>query len=143
MAYPEQLLIPMRADLTQYGVTETRTPEELDAAIATHGTVLVVTNSICGCAASKARPAVGLALKHSVRPDAAVTVFAGGDVEAVAHLREKYLKGVPPSSPSLALFRDGKAVWAMHRFQIESRQAPEIAADIVKAFEEFCARQSV
>ena len=133
----------MRADLTQYGVTETRTPEELDAAIATHGTVLVVTNSICGCAASKARPAVGLALKHSVRPDAAVTVFAGGDVEAVAHLREKYLKGVPPSSPSLALFRDGKAVWAMHRFQIESRQAPEIAADIVKAFEEFCARQSV
>lgn len=142
MAYPEQLLIPMRADLTQYGVTETRTPAELDAAIAMPGTVLVVTNSVCGCAASKARPAVGLALKHSVRPDAAVTVFAGGDVEAVAHLREKHLQGVPPSSPSLALFRDGKAVWAMHRFQIESRQAPEIAADIAKAFDEFCARQS-
>lgn len=142
MAYPEQLLIPMRADLTQYGVKETRTPAELDAAIASHGTVLVVTNSVCGCAASKARPAVGMALAHAARPDAAVTVFAGGDVEAVAHLREKHLAGVPPSSPSLALFRDGKAVWAMHRFQIESRQAPEIAADIVKAFDEFCARQS-
>lgn len=132
----------MRADLTQYGVKETRTPAELDAAIASHGTVLVVTNSVCGCAASKARPAVGMALAHAARPDAAVTVFAGGDVEAVAHLREKHLAGVPPSSPSLALFRDGKAVWAMHRFQIESRQAPEIAADIVKAFDEFCARQS-
>lgn len=142
MPYPEQLLIPMRADLTQYGVKETRTPEELDRAINAGGTVLVVTNSVCGCAASKARPAVGLALKHAVRPDAAVTVFAGGDVEAVAHLREKYLPGVPPSSPSLALFRDGKAVWAMHRFQIESRQAPEIAADITRAFDEFCARQS-
>lgn len=142
MPYPEQLLIPMRADLTQYGVKETRTPEELDRAIQAGGTVLVVTNSVCGCAASKARPAVGLALKHAVRPDAAVTVFAGGDVEAVAHLREKYLPGVPPSSPSLALFRDGKAVWAMHRFQIESRQAPEIAADITRAFDEFCARQS-
>lgn len=142
MAYPEQLLIPMRADLTQYGVQETRTPEELEAVINTPGTVLVVTNSVCGCAASKARPAVGLALRHPVKPDAAVTVFAGGDVEAVAHLREKHLQGVPPSSPSLALFRDGKAVWAMHRFQIESRQAPEIAADITKAFDEFCARQS-
>jgi putative YphP/YqiW family bacilliredoxin len=142
MPYPEQLLIPMRADLTQYGVKETRTPEELDRAIQAGGTVLVVTNSVCGCAASKARPAVGLALKHAARPDSAVTVFAGGDVEAVAHLREKYLPGVPPSSPSLALFRDGKAVWAMHRFQIESRQAPEIAADITKAFDEFCARQS-
>lgn len=142
MPYPEQLLIPMRADLTQYGVKETRTPAELDEAIASHGTVLVVTNSVCGCAASKARPAVGMALRHSARPEAAVTVFAGGDVEAVAHLREKHLQGVPPSSPSLALFRDGKAVWAMHRFQIESRQAPEIAADIVKAFDEFCARQS-
>ncbi|MCL4797006.1 MAG: BrxA/BrxB family bacilliredoxin [Bryobacteraceae bacterium] len=142
MAYPEQLLIPMRADLTQYGVQETRTPEELDQAINAHGTVLVVTNSVCGCAASKARPAVGLALRHAVKPDAAVTVFAGGDVEAVAHLREKHLHGVPPSSPSLALFRDGKAVWAMHRFQIEARLAPEIAADITKAFDEFCARQS-
>ncbi len=142
MAYPEQLLIPMRADLAQYGVQETRTPEELDEALNSHGTVLVVTNSVCGCAASKARPAVGLALRHAVKPDAAVTVFAGGDVEAVAHLREKHLQSVPPSSPSLALFRDGKAVWAMHRFQIESRQAPEIAADITKAFDEFCARQS-
>lgn len=144
MAYPEPLLIPMREDLTRFGVEETRTPSELDAAIAAHGTVLVVTNSVCGCAASKARPAVGLALQHANRPDVAVTVFAGGDVEAVAHLREKYLAavGVPPSSPSLALFRDGKPVWAMHRFQIESRQAPEIAADITKAFDEFCAAQT-
>lgn len=144
MPYPEQLLTLMRQDLTQYGVQETRTPEELDAALAAHGTVLVVTNSVCGCAASKARPAVGLALQHPNRPDAAVTVFAGGDVEAVAHLREKHLAGVgvPPSSPSYALFRDGKPVWAMHRFQIESRQAPDIAADITRAFDEFCTRQS-
>ncbi|MBE7540849.1 MAG: BrxA/BrxB family bacilliredoxin [Bryobacteraceae bacterium] len=144
MAYPEPLLIPMRADITQYGVQETRTPEELDAAIASHGTVLVVTNSVCGCAASKARPAVGLALQHANRPDSAVTVFAGGDVEAVQHLRDKHLAGagVPPSSPSFALFRDGKPVWAMHRFQIESRQAPDIAADITKAFDEFCTPQS-
>jgi putative YphP/YqiW family bacilliredoxin len=144
MAYPEQLLIPMRADLAQYGVKETRTPEELDDALAAHDTVLVVTNSVCGCAASKARPAVGLALRHAVTPDAAVTVFAGGDVEAVAHLRDTLLAGtgLPPSSPSLALFRGGKPVWAMHRFQIESRQAPDIAADITKAFDEFCTRQS-
>jgi putative YphP/YqiW family bacilliredoxin len=144
MAYPEPLLIPMREDLTRYGVKETRTPAELDAAINTPGAVLVVTNSVCGCAAAKARPAVGLALQHANRPEAAVTVFAGGDVEAVAHLREKHLAnaGVPPSSPSLALFRDGKPVWAMHRFQIESRQAPEIAADITRAFDEFCTPQS-
>lgn len=143
MAYPEQLLIPMRSDLTQYGVQETRTPADLDHAIKQNGTVLVVTNSVCGCAAGKARPAVGLALQHATKPDAVVTVFAGGDVEATEHLRSQYLAGkVPPSSPSYALFRDGVAVWAMHRFQIESRQAPEIAVDLVKAFDEFCATQS-
>lgn len=141
MAYPEQLLFAMRDDLTQYGVVETRTPEDVDRVIAENGTVLMVTNSVCGCAASKARPAVGLALKHAAKPDVAATVFAGGDVEATAHLREKYLQRVPPSSPSIALFRNGEAVWALHRFQIESRQAPEIAADIIKAFDEFCARQ--
>lgn len=132
----------MREDLTRFGVVETRTPEDVDRVIAGNETVLMVTNSVCGCAAGKARPAIGMALQHAVKPDVTATVFAGGDVEATEHLREKYLQRIPPSSPSIALFRNGEAVWALHRFQIESRQAPEIAADIVKAFDQFCAKQS-
>jgi putative YphP/YqiW family bacilliredoxin len=128
----------MREDLTKYGVMEARTAAELDGAIHGNDSVLVVTNSVCGCAAGKARPAVGLALQHGVRPSAAATVFAGADVEAVARLREHYLPGVPPSSPSMALFRGGKAVWVLHRFEIESRQAPEIARLLVEAFEQHC-----
>ncbi len=139
MAYPEPLIIPMREDLTKYGLVEARTAAELDRAIQGNETVLVVTNSICGCAAGKARPAVGMALQHNVTPSAAATVFAGADVESVARLREHYLPGVPPSSPSMALFRGGKAVWALHRFEIESRQAPEIARLLVDAFEMHCA----
>jgi putative YphP/YqiW family bacilliredoxin len=101
------------------------------------GTVLMVVNSVCGCAAGKARPAVGIALEHSVRPDSAATVFAGADLEAVARLRE-ILSGVPPSSPSMALFRDGKPVFVLHRHQIESRQAPEIARLLTDAFDQYC-----
>ncbi len=138
MRYPEQLIAHMRNDLTQYGVEETRTPEEVDRALqAGSGTVLMITNSVCGCAAGKARPAIGMALGHANRPDAAVTVFAGADLEAVERVRE-LLSGVPPSSPSMALFRDGKPVFVLHRHQIESRQAPEIAKLLTEAFDQYC-----
>lgn len=139
MRYNEMLVIPMRRDLTQYGVEETRTPEELDAALAPNsGTVLVVVNSVCGCAAGKARPAVGMALRNAVRPDRTITVFAGADVEAVAHLRSGKLAEVPPSSPSMALFRNGEPVFVLHRRDIETQEAPDIAADLVEAFEQHC-----
>jgi len=101
------------------------------------GTVLMVINSVCGCAAGKARPAVGMALKHSVRPDLAATVFAGADLEAVARVRER-LAGYPPSSPSIALFRDGEPVFMLQRHEIESREAPEIAQKLTEAFERYC-----
>jgi len=142
MAYPEPLILPMREDLTRHGVVEARTAADVDRVILENPTVLMVINSVCGCAAGKARPAVGLALKHAqVKPDVTATVFAGADVEATAHLRQAHLPAVPPSSPSMALFRDGKLVWVMHRFEIESRVAPQIAEELVKAFEQHCARQ--
>jgi putative YphP/YqiW family bacilliredoxin len=138
MRYPEQLIAPMRADLTQYGVKEIRTAEDVNRTLSPDsGTVLMVINSVCGCAAGKARPAVGMALAHHTRPDTTATVFAGGDVEAVARVRE-LLSGFPPSSPSIALFRDGKPVFMLHRHQIESSDAPQIAKLLTKAFDEFC-----
>jgi putative YphP/YqiW family bacilliredoxin len=138
MRYPEQLIAPMRADLTQYGVQEVRTPEEVDRKLAAgSGTVLMVVNSVCGCAAGKARPAIGMALQHHVRPESTATVFAGADLEAVARVRQ-LLPGVPPSSPSMALFRDGKPVWVLHRHEIEMRQAPQIAKLLTEAFDQFC-----
>lgn len=140
MAYPQQLLIPMREDLTQYGVEETRTPADVDRVLAPgSGTVLMVINSVCGCAAGKARPGVGMALKHGVRPDKAATVFAGGDDAAVAHLRG-ILSEFPPSSPSIALFNDGKPVFMMHRSDIERRDAFQIAQVLKDAFDRFCVK---
>jgi putative YphP/YqiW family bacilliredoxin len=139
--YPEQLIAIMRQDLTQYGVEETRTPEEVDAALSGPGTVLVVVNSVCGCAAGKARPAVGMALQHPARPARAITVFAGGDVDATDHLRSTHLAAFPPSSPSMALFEDGKPVFYLHRSEIETRQAPQIAQVLATAFDRFCAKQ--
>ena len=137
--YPEQLVIPMRNDLTQYGVEETRTPAEVDRALGPNsGTVLLIVNSVCGCAAGKARPGVGAALTHSVRPDKAITVFAGADVEAVAHVRQTVLANVPPSSPSMALFHNGELKYVLHRRDIEMREAPQIAHALVQAFEKFC-----
>jgi putative YphP/YqiW family bacilliredoxin len=128
----------MRQDLTRFGVEETRTPEEVDRVLAPgSGTVMMVINSVCGCAAGKARPGIGLALQHPVRPDKAATVFAGGDDEAVAHVRA-ILKDYPPSSPSVALFRDGKPVYMLHRGDIERRDADQIAQLLTKAFDEFC-----
>jgi bacilliredoxin len=143
MRYPEQLIALMRKDLTQYGVTEARTPEEVDRILGPQsGTVLMVVNSVCGCAAGKARPAVGMALEHSNRPDVTATVFAGADVEAVARVRE-LLAGYPPSSPSMAIFRDGKPVYMLHRYQIESSQAPEIAQVLSAAFDKYCTKTPV
>lgn len=141
MPYSEVLITPMREDLTRHGVVETRTPEDVDGLISGRQTVLMVTNSVCGCAAGKARPAVVMAMQNTVKPDVAATVFAGGDMEAVAHLRERHLHGIPPSSPSMALFREGKLVWSLHRFQIESSTAPEIAETLKLAFAEHCAAQ--
>ena len=130
----------MRQDLTQYGVEETRTPAEVDRILAPeNGTVLMVINSVCGCAAGKARPGIGMALKNAVRPDKAATVFAGGDEAAVDHVRD-ILAPYPPSSPSIALFRDGKPVFMMHRRDIESRDAYQIASVLTAAFEQYCAK---
>jgi putative YphP/YqiW family bacilliredoxin len=138
MRYPEQLIVPMRQDLTQYGVEEARTAEDVDRLLAPgSGTVLMITNSVCGCAAGKARPAVGLALNHPNRPDTAAAVFAGADIEAVARVRQ-LLPGVPPSSPSMAIFRDGQPVFALHRFQIESSDAGTIAKMLTEAFDQHC-----
>jgi len=128
----------MREDLTRFGVEETRTPADVNRVLAPGGgTVLMVINSVCGCAAGKARPAVGLALQHPVRPARVATVFAGGDEEATAHLRE-ILSDYPPSSPSMALFQDGKPVFMLHRRDIEPRDAGQIADLLTQAFERYC-----
>lgn len=138
LQYPEQLIGLMRQDLTQYGVQETRTPEEVDRVLGPNsGNVLMVINSVCGCAAGKARPAVGMALQHANRPDVTATVFAGGDVLAVARVREK-LADIPPSSPSMALFQNGKPVFMLHRSDIETRNAPAIAELLTEAFDQYC-----
>jgi putative YphP/YqiW family bacilliredoxin len=139
--YPEEFIGPMREELTRLGVQETRTPEDVDAILGTSsGTVMMVINSMCGCAAGRARPGITLALKHPMLPDKVATVFAGGDVEATARVRE-YLKDYPPSSPSVALFRDGNPVFMLHRYQIENREAPEIAQFLTQAFDQFCVKQ--
>ncbi len=133
----------MRAELTQLGILETRTPAEVDALLrGTQGTVLMIINSMCGCAAGRARPGVALALRHVVVPDRIATVFAGGDVEATARVRE-YIEGYPPSSPSIALFRDGRLAFMMERNQIEGRDAQEIARGLTQAFDELCVKQPV
>jgi putative YphP/YqiW family bacilliredoxin len=126
----------MRADLTRFGVEEARTPEEVDKIIASGGMVMMIVNSICGCAAGKARPAIGMALQHAAKPSKSATVFAGGDEAAVAHLRA-LLADYPPSSPSIALFQDGKPVHMIHRHEIERRDALQIAALLTDAFDKF------
>lgn len=139
MRYPEHFLAPMRQDLSRHGVIETRTPEEVDQLLAPgSGSVLMVVNSVCGCAAGRARPGVVLSLRHSILPNKVATVFAGGDVEATARVRE-LLSEYPPSSPSVALFQDGKPVYMMHRHQIEGREAPEIAAALAAVYDQYCA----
>jgi putative YphP/YqiW family bacilliredoxin len=137
MPYPEVLIKPMREELTQLGVGETRTPAEVDAAVNAPGTLMIVVNSVCGCAAGKARPGVALALRHAVKPDKVITVFAGADIEATDRARG-YFKGFPPSSPSIGLLRDGQMVFMLQRHQIEGREAPQIAAELTAAFDKHC-----
>ena len=139
MPYPEIMIRPMREDLTRLGVEELKTSEAVDATLQnSKGTVMVIVNSICGCAAGKARPGVALALQHEARPDKVVTVFAGADIEATEKART-YFTGYQPSSPSIGLLRDGELVYMMERRQIEGRDAYQIAEELTRAFDQFCA----
>ncbi len=141
--YDEQIAGPMRQELTQLGFKETRTPQEVDAVLQEKkGTVLVVVNSVCGCAAGVARPSIGLALENEVRPDRMITVFAGNDGEATARARE-YFVGYRPSSPAIALFRDGELVKMIERWQIEGRAAHDIASELAATFNQYCAKEAV
>ncbi len=136
--YDERFIAPMRRELVDIGFREMRTAEEVDAEFKdAGGTMLVVVNSMCGCAAGRARPGIAQAIRHAVRPQRLRTVFAGQDREATERARS-YCEGQPPSSPSVALFKDGKLVYMMHRYEIEGRDAAEIAAELAKAFEEYC-----
>jgi len=137
MPYPEFFVEPMREELTRLGVEELRTVADVDAAVATPGTLMVVVNSICGCAAGKARPGIAMALKHDTRPDRVTTVFAGFDEDATRQARG-YFTGYRPSSPSVALLRDGQLVFMLERSQIENQSADQIASALVAAFETYC-----
>jgi putative YphP/YqiW family bacilliredoxin len=138
--YPEIMVVPMREELTRLGVQELRTAEEVDHALTNQsGTAMVVVNSICGCAAGRMRPAVRVALQNSNRPEKMFTVFAGQDLEATERARS-YFTGYPPSSPSIALLRDGKLVHMMQRSDIEHREAADIANELKNAFDKVCAK---
>jgi len=138
--YPEIIVIPMREELTRLGIQELRSADEVDRALKNQpGTTLLVVNSICGCAAGRMRPAVRLALQSAAKPDRAYSVFAGQDTDATERARS-YLTGQPPSSPSIAILRDGQPVFIMPRRDIESREAPEIAADLKTALDRFCGK---
>jgi putative YphP/YqiW family bacilliredoxin len=137
--YDERLVTPMRAELTRLGVEEMRTAAEVDAKLKdSKGTTLVVVNSVCGCAARNARPAVAKAITNANKPDALTTVFAGQDVDAVQRARSYFL-GYPPSSPQIGLLKDGKIVYMLERHQIEGRSADDIASDLTHAFDQYCA----
>src|ERR1041385_7539725 len=148
MAYPEFFVAPMREELTRLGVRELRTAQEVDAVLGRQRnqpgdgqgpTVMVVVNSVCGCAAGKARPGIALALHHSAnKPDIVATVFAGADIEATDRARE-YFTGYPPSSPSVAILRDGRLLWMLERRNIENQTAETIAMTLVAAFDKYCA----
>jgi len=138
--YPELMVIPMREELVRAGIKETRSAEEVEAALALPGTTMVVVNSICGCAAGKMRPGVRLALSSATnRPDQSITVFAGQDREATERARG-YFDGNPPTSPAIAIMRDGKLAYLMQRYVIEQATAQQIAGELVRAFDEFCAK---
>jgi putative YphP/YqiW family bacilliredoxin len=138
MPYPEIMIRPMREDLTRLGVEEMRTAEAVDETVHnSKGTLMVVVNSICGCAAGKARPGVALALENEKKPDKVATVFAGADIEATERARS-YFTGYGPSSPSIALLKDGQLVYMLERYQIEGRDAHQIAGELTQAFEKFC-----
>ena len=141
MPYSEMLIAPMRGELTALGAKELKTAGAVDTQLKSAGTTLLVVNSVCGCAAGRARPGVALALRNKVRPDTLATVFAGADIEATARARE-LLAPYPPSSPSIGLFRDGQLVWMLERWQIEGQDAPAIAKQLTQAFEQYCAKVS-
>jgi putative YphP/YqiW family bacilliredoxin len=142
MMYDERFVTPMRQELTHLGVEELRTAAEVDAKLKEqHGTALVVVNSVCGCAARNARPAVAAALQHAARPDHSYTVFAGQDADATRQARG-YFTGYAPSSPQIAMFKDGRIVFMLERHQIEGRSADAIAADMTAAFDKYCAKET-
>jgi putative YphP/YqiW family bacilliredoxin len=133
----------MREELTRLGVKELRTATEVDSIVKdTKGTVMVVVNSVCGCAAGRARPGVALALQHSITPDVTATVFAGADIEATEKARAHFV-GYPPSSPAIGLLKNGQLVYMMERHQIEGQEAPAIAKQLIVAFEEHCLKTAV
>jgi putative YphP/YqiW family bacilliredoxin len=139
MPYPEIMIRPMREDLTRLGVDELKTADEVDNAVKnSKGTLMVVVNSICGCAAGKARPGIALALQHDVKPDRVATVFAGADIEATDRARS-YFTGYGPSSPSIAILKDGELVYMLERREIEGRDATQIAGELTQAFDKHCA----
>jgi len=139
--YDERLVTPMREELTRLGVQELRTPEDVDATLQNaKGTTMVIVNSVCGCSARMARPAVAIALENPVKPDRSTTVFAGQDADATNRARG-YFTGYPPSSPQIGLIKDGELVFMLERWQIESRSAEEIADDLVNAFNKYCATE--
>lgn len=141
--YDEMIVAPMRAELSRLGIQETKTAADVDVVLGERkGTVLVVVNSVCGCAAGNARPAVAMALDHNVLPDRMVTVFAGNDVDATARARS-YFTGYRPSSPSMALMRDGQVVKMLERFQIEGREPWDLAAELTAAFDQYCSKQAL
>ena len=134
------MVIPMREELARAGIQEAKTTEEVDAAVTQPGTTLLIVNSICGCAAGKMRPGVRLALANAAsQPDRKITVFAGQDREATERARS-YFEGHPPTSPAVAILRDGKLVYLMQRFVIEQATAQQIAGELIRAFDEFCAK---
>ncbi len=137
--YPEIMVVPMREELTRAGIKEVRTAAEVDTAVNTPGTTMLVVNSICGCAAGKMRPGVRLALQNAIVPDQSVTVFAGQDREATDRARG-YFEGQPPTSPAIAILRDGKLVYLMQRFVIEGANAQLIGQELARAFNEYCVK---
>ena len=138
--YPEMMIAPMRQELTSAGITEARTAGDVDQAVQQKGTVMVVVNSVCGCAAGKMRPGVRAAIRHSVRPERMITVFAGQDREATDAAR-RYFTGYPPSSPSIGMLRDGQLIYMMERRDIEMSSPEMIASALTQAFEKYCAKE--
>jgi putative YphP/YqiW family bacilliredoxin len=133
------MLIPMREELTKAGILEARTSAEVDSALAKPGTTMLVVNSVCGCAAGKMRPGVRLALQHTTKPDQVITVFAGQDREATERARS-YFQGHPPTSPAIAILRDGQLIYLLQRSAIENSTAPAIAQELTRAFDTYCVK---
>lgn len=140
--YPEMMIAPMRQELTTAGIAEARTAGDIESAVSQKGTVMIVVNSVCGCAAGKMRPGVRAAIRHNVRPDRMITVFAGQDREATEAAR-RHFAGYPPSSPSIGILRDGQLVYMMQRSDIETSTPEMIASALAHAFEKCCAKEAL